>query len=233
MKTRAPGAAIPHATGSATVLGASRIEAASRDTPLPILLLFIALAVSACGTTSWQAEGSSMAQISFGLPLHWKVDNGTVLQRLGIVPGPVPFALVASEKGSPSALALHASSVPWAVALVEDMQTGLSPAKLYQVIPEDLKQAGELDNSPVTDFKTLEQARPIEQGGLEGSSAGYTAVSRSGSTSFLEVDYTDKAQSRIWLVVAGCAAACYHFQSSSLRQIIASTRVGAAVAKVP
>ena len=38
---------------------------------------------------------------------------------------------------------LHASPVPWVVALVEDMQTDLTPARVYQVVPEDLKQNGE------------------------------------------------------------------------------------------
>ena len=81
---------------------------------------------------------------------------------------------------------------------------------------------------PVTDFKTLEQASPMAQGGLRGSRAGYTAVSRTGSTSFLEVAYTDEKQGQMWLVVAGCSAVCYHAQSSTIRQMIRSTRVGTA-----
>jgi hypothetical protein len=170
-------------------------------------------------------EGSFAAQISFGVPEDWIVQNEQELSTSGFIVPPAPlFALVASPSRVPSSFVLEASSAPWLFVTVEDIPLIEPPSQAYELVPEYLVQA-EPGYSGAT-VKTLVAHHSVHQGGLSGSTAALTVVSSAGSTSFDELAYENNGQ--LWLIVAGCSASCYASNWTTIVQIVNRVRVGTA-----
>src|SRR5271170_689641 len=151
-------------------------------------------------------EGSSAARISFGVPEDWVVQNEQELLISGFIVPPEPlFALVASTSQAPSSFVLEASPSPWLFVTVEDVPRILPPSQTYELVPQYLLQAE--PGYYGAEVKTLVAHRPVQQGGLSGSTTALTVVSSVGSTSFDELAYEKGGQ--LWLIVGGCSASCY------------------------
>jgi len=170
-------------------------------------------------------EGSLAAQISFGVPEDWVVQNEQELLISGFIVPPEPlFALVASPDQSPSSFVLEASPAPWLFVTVEDVPRILPPSQTYELVPQYLRQAE--PGYYGAEVKTLVAHHPVQQGGLSGSTAALTVVSSVGSTSFDELAYEKGGQ--LWLIVAGCSASCYDSNLTTIVQIVNGVRVGTA-----
>ena len=170
-------------------------------------------------------ERSLAAQISFGVPEDWVVQNEQELSTSGFIVPPAPLsALVASPSQSPSSFVLEASSAPWLFVTVEDVPPIEPPSQAYELVPQYLVQA-EPGYSGAT-VKTLVTHHSVHQGGLSGSTAALTVVSSAGSTSFDELAYENNGQ--LWLIVAGCSASCHDSNWTTIVQIVNGVRVGTA-----
>jgi len=170
-------------------------------------------------------EGSLAAQISFGVPESWVVQNEHELLIAGFIVPPEPlFTLVASPSQAPSSFVLEASSAPWLFVTVEDIPAILPPSQAYELVPQYLLEA-EPGYSGAT-VKTLVAHRSVHQGDLSGSTAALMVVSSAGTTSFDEVVYEKSSQ--LWLIVAGCSASCYDSNWTTIVQIVNGVRVGTA-----
>jgi hypothetical protein len=170
-------------------------------------------------------EGSTAAQISFGVPKSWVVEDEQTLFEQGFIVPPEPlFALVASPAPTPSSFVLEASTAPWLFVTVENPTSMLPPSQTYELVPRYLAQAepGYSDAK----VKTLVAHHPLHQGGLSGSTAALMVVSSAGSTSFDELAYEKGGQ--LWLIVAGCSASCYDNNRTTITQIVNGVRVGTA-----
>ena len=113
-------------------------------------------------------EGSLAAQISFGVPEDWVVQNEQELLTSGFIVPPEPlFALVASPSPGPSSFVLEASSAPWLFVTVEDPTSMLAPSQAYELMPQYLVQTEPgYSNAKV---ETLVAHRSVHQGGLSAS----------------------------------------------------------------
>jgi hypothetical protein len=170
-------------------------------------------------------EGSSAAQISFGVPKGWVVQNEQELLTSGFIVPPEPlFALVASTVQAPSSFVLEASPSPWLFVTVEDVPRILPPSQTYELLPQYLLQAE--PGYYGAEVKTLVAHHAVHQGGLSGSTAALMVASSAGTTSFDEVAY--EKSSRLWLIVAGCSASCYDDNQPIITQIVNGVRVGTA-----
>jgi hypothetical protein len=170
-------------------------------------------------------EGSLAAQISFGVPEDWVVQNEQELLISGFIVPPEPlFALVASPSPAPSSFVLEASPAPWLFVTVEDVPRILPPSQTYELVPQYLLQAE--PGYYGAEVKTLVAHHSVHQGGLSGSTAALMVVSSAGSTSFDELVYEKGSQ--LWLIVAGCSALCYDNNQPAITQIVNSVRVGTA-----
>jgi len=170
-------------------------------------------------------EGSLAAQISFGVPENWVVQNEQELLISGFIVPPAPlFALVASPSQAPSSFVLEGSPDPWLFVTVEDVPRILPPSQTYELVPQYLLQAE--PGYYGAEVKTLVAHHSVHQGGLSGSTAALMVVSSSGSTSFDELVYEKGSQ--LWLIVAGCSASCYDNNQATIARIVNSLRVGTA-----
>ncbi len=170
-------------------------------------------------------EGSSAAQISFGVPQGWVVQNEQELLISGFIVPPEPlFALVASSSQAPSSFVLEASPAPWLFVTVEDVPRIPPPSQTYELVPQYLLQAE--PGYYGAEVKTLVAHHSVHQGGLSGSTAALMVVSSAGTTSFDELVYEKGSQ--LWLIVAGCSASCYDNSQPTITQIVSSVRVGTA-----
>jgi hypothetical protein len=170
-------------------------------------------------------EGSLAAQISFGVPEDWVVQNEQELLISGFIVPPEPlFALVASPSQAPSSFVLEASPDPWLFVTVEDVPRILPPSQTYELVPQYLLQAE--PGYYGAEVKTLVAHHSVHQGGLSGSTAALMVVASAGSTSF-DVRVYERG-SQLWLIVAGCSASCYDNNQATITQIVNSVRVGTA-----
>jgi hypothetical protein len=170
-------------------------------------------------------EGDLAAQISFGVPEDWVVQNEQELSKSGFIVPPAPlFVLVASPSQSPSSFVLEASPAPWLFVTVEDVPRILPPSQTYELLPQYLLQAE--PGYYGAEVKTLVAHHTVQQGGLSGSTAALTLVSSVGSTSFDELAYEKGGQ--LWLIVAGCSASCYDSNLTTIVQVVNGVRVGTA-----
>jgi len=170
-------------------------------------------------------EGSLAAQISFGVPQDWVVQNEQELLISGFIVPPEPlFALVASPSQAPSSFVLEASPDPWLFVTVEDVPRILPPSQTYELVPQYLLQAE--PGYYGAEVKTLVAHHSVHQGGLSGSTAALMVVASAGSTSFDELVY--ERGSQLWLIVAGCSASCYDNNQATITQIVNGVRVGTA-----
>ena len=134
------------------------------------------------------------------------------------------YALVAAPTETPASVALNASAVPWLFVTVETDNDLLSPPDLYKLAPEYLESLASESGNPATAVRYLVSHHAVQQGGLSGSGAALSVVSAAGSTSFDEVAYEERRQ--IWMVIAGCSAACYNTGQHAIGRILNSVRVG-------
>jgi hypothetical protein len=192
--------------------------------PLLALVALGALAHTGAGVSDVH-EDSTAAQISFGVPKGWVVQNELELFISGFVVPPEPlFALVASPAPAPSSFVLEASPAPWLFVTVEDPTSMLPPSQTYELMPQYLVQAE--PGYAGAKVKTLVAHHPVHQGGLSGSAAALMVVSSAGSTSFDELAYEKGSQ--LWLIVAGCSAPCYDKNRTTITHIVNGVRVGKA-----
>jgi hypothetical protein len=183
-----------------------------------------ALAHTAAGASDVH-EGSSAAQISFGVPEDWVVQNEQELLTSGFIVPPEPmFVLVASPSQAPSSFVLEASPAPWLFVTVEAVPRILPPSQTYELVPQYLLQAE--PGYYGAEVKTLMAHHSVHQGGLSGSTAALMLVSSVGTTSFDELVYEKGSQ--LWLIVAGCSASCYDNNQPIITQIVNGVRVGTA-----
>jgi hypothetical protein len=170
-------------------------------------------------------EGSLAAQISFGVPEDWVVQNEHELLISGFIVPPEPlFTLVASPSQAPSSFVLEASSAPWLFVTVEAVPAILPPSQAYELVPQYLLEAE--PGYYGAEVKALVAHHSVHQGGLSGSTAALMVVSSAGTTSFDEVVYEKSSQ--LWLIVAGCSASCYDSNRTTIVQIVNGVRVGTA-----
>jgi hypothetical protein len=173
-------------------------------------------------------EGSKTAQISFGVPRDWVVENEQELVGQGFVVPPEPlFALVASPTPTPSNLVLEPSAVPWLFVTVEDPNIKVPPSQTYELMPQYLMEHANQTGYPGTAVETLVAHHSVHQGGLSGSAAALmVAPPGATSTSFDEVAYEKGNQ--LWLIAAGCSASCYDNNRATITQIVNGVLVGTA-----
>jgi hypothetical protein len=196
--------------------------------PLKPLLALVMLATAAHFGPNYSYEHCKPAQISFQVPRTWVADNEQTLFAQGFVIPPMPlYAMVAAPTAIPSRVAFNPSSVPWVFVTVETVSDMLPPAQLYELAPNYLEYlATEAGPTVTTTVKTLVAPNRVRQGGLSGSTAAMTVVSKGSSTSFEDLAY--ERGSQLWLVIAGCSSACYSHNAGAITQIVNSVRVGTA-----
>jgi hypothetical protein len=199
-------------------------------TPLPLkflltTVLFGALAQSGA-VVGYVHEGSTPAQISFGVPKDWVVQNEQTLFESGFIVAPEPlFALVASPAPTPSYVVLEASASPWLFVTVEDPKIEVPPSQTYELLPGYLVDHANQTGYAGAKVKTLVAHHSVHQGGLSGSAAALSVISPGAiSTSFDELAYEKGRQ--LWLIAAGCSAFCYDKNQATLTQIVSGVQVG-------
>jgi hypothetical protein len=142
------------------------------------------------------------AQIAFDVPRTWVIDNEQTLFQQGFVVPPVPlYALVASPGRWP-------------------------PSELYELAPEYLQYLANDSPGVTTPVKSLVAHHAVQEGGLTGSAAALRVGSGRGATSVDELAY--EKGDRLWLVIAGCSAACYEINETTITRVVDSVRVGTA-----
>jgi hypothetical protein len=196
--------------------------------PKKPLLTLVMLGSLAHFGPAYSYEHYKPAQITFQIPRPWVVDNEQTLFAQGFVVPPMPlYAAVAAPTAIPSHLAFNPSSVPWLFVTVETVSDMLPPAQLYELAPNYLEYlATEGGPTVTTTVKTLVAPTRVQQGGLRGSTAAMTVVSRGAGTSVDVLAY--ERGSQLWLVMAGCSSACYSHYLGAITQIVNSVRVGTA-----
>lgn len=188
-------------------------------------IIALAALLSACGSVDAITIGSAKAGITVQVPRGWIVSDEAALVKNGDVPKGTPFVAVAAATGDPVNAAFTPSTSLWVLVTVEDVAKGTlpPPSDLYLAIPDDLQQSGEF-----TSIDVLVNAHNVKLGGLSGSAVAATVSGSSGNESFYDVVYTNKSETKLYLVCVGGSATTYSKDIAIVKAIIASVKVGSA-----
>lgn len=189
------------------------------------VVIILSLVLAGCGGVNAITLSSSKAQISVEVPKGWVVESQATLVKKKLVPKGLPYVGAASSSGVPSNEIFGPSPQLWLLVTVETVPANSNPpgpGTLYEIMLADLEQLGFTSFTPLTD------AHDIKQGGLTGSAVAAQANSSSGSESFYELVYTNKHETKLWIVVVGGSSATYSKDINTVKAIIASVKVGSA-----